>query len=94
MVPIQSSVGQSVGSETPSKVSKSYLQHDVASPPWPAIPFTDLPSKEFETPSMGSIRPLVNTCPSCNNAAIDVDPNHDDKGAAALNATCDEAICL
>ncbi|GAB4852731.1 hypothetical protein Ancab_016941 [Ancistrocladus abbreviatus] len=28
---------------------------------------------------MGSIRPSADTCPSYNNAAIDADPNHDDK---------------
>ncbi|GAB4837010.1 hypothetical protein Ancab_001924 [Ancistrocladus abbreviatus] len=84
---------QSVGSETAFRVYDFYRQHDAASPPQPAIPFTDLPSGEFETPSMGSIRPSVDTYPGCNNATAYAYPNHDDKGAVALNATCDGAIC-
>ncbi|GAB4841239.1 hypothetical protein Ancab_021971 [Ancistrocladus abbreviatus] len=88
-VPIQSSVGQSVGSETPSKVSESYLQHDAASPPWPAIPFTDLPSNEFETLSTGSIRPSTDTYASYNNAVIDACPNHDDKGSDGIKCHLD-----
>ncbi|GAB4841010.1 hypothetical protein Ancab_021759 [Ancistrocladus abbreviatus] len=88
-VPIQSSVGQSVGSETPSKVSESYLQHDAASLPWPAIPFTDLPSNEFETLSTGSIRPSADTYASYNNAVIDACPNHDDKGSDGIKCHLD-----